>query len=58
MRISRRVAGIAGAGILVAIIGALGLGIVPRPAFALTDRRADMASLTPSDGLRRRGRHA
>ncbi len=53
MRISRRVAGIAGGGILVAIIGALGLGIVPRPAFSFAGSAApNTASLTPSDGLR------
>ena len=53
MRISRRVAGIAGGGILVAIIGALGLGIVPRPAFSFDGSAApNTASLTPSDGLR------
>ncbi len=53
MRISRRLAGIAGGGILVAIIGALALDIVPRPAFSFDGSAApNTASLTPSDGLR------
>jgi uncharacterized protein len=54
MRTSRRVAGVARGGILAAaVIGAVGLGVLPGPAVSFDGSAApNTASLTPKDGLR------
>jgi uncharacterized protein len=53
MRTSRRVAGVARGGILVAVIGLAGFAVLPGPAFPFDGSAApSTASLTPSGGLR------